>query len=66
MNLLRFLPNSGMINWREVNEQGKHLILGKEYDQSEKKLELSPPECLNNFGGVSRHHLKTKEEEFFL
>ena len=33
-----------MIEWREANEQGEHLIQGKECDQPEKKLELSPPE----------------------
>ena len=43
MNILRCLPNSGMIEWREANEQGEHLIQGKECDQPE-KLELSPPE----------------------
>ena len=32
-----------MIEWREANEQGEHLIQGKECDQSE-KLVLSPPE----------------------
>ena len=42
-NLLRCLEHSGRINWQEANEQGKHLIQGKEYDQPE-KLELSPPE----------------------
>ena len=35
--------NSGMIEWREANEQGEHLIQGKECDQTE-KLELSAPE----------------------
>ena len=32
-NLLRWLEHSRRINWREANEQGKHLIQGKEYDQ---------------------------------
>ena len=37
-----------MIEWREANEQGEHLIQGKEYDQPEKKLELNPPEKKRN------------------
>ena len=32
-----------MIEWREANEQGEHLIQGKECDQPEKR-ELSAPE----------------------
>ena len=53
MNLLRCLPNSGMIEWREENEQGEHLIQGKEYDQP-KKLELSPLEKKKMMKSVER------------
>ena len=42
-NLLRCLAHSGRINWREANEQGKHLSRGEEYNHYQ-KLELNPPE----------------------
>ena len=42
-NLLRCLPYSRTVKLREANEQGEHLIQGKQYDQPE-KLELSPLE----------------------
>ena len=44
MNLLAFLSNSRMIEWREANEQGEHLIQGKECDQLENGIESTGEE----------------------
>ena len=51
------------MNWREANEQGKHLSYGKEYDQPE-KLELSPPEKGKSMNILKRkHRLKSLRRE---
>ena len=48
MNLLGCLEHSGRINWREANEQGEHLIQGKECDQPEKTWIESTGEEMKN------------------